>query len=160
MDRSIRIARPDDVASIQELMTEFARFVDLSEAFEVTAERLHDVLFGERSFVSALIAEVDGGPAGYAIYFPHFSSFRGQEGLFLEDLYVGEKFRGCGLGQMMLREIAREAKQKGFERIDFQVLERNLRAIEFYKALGAVSNEDERHFKFDGPAFEKLARAD
>lgn len=160
MDISIRVAHPADAASIHGLMTEFARYVDLSEAFDVSVERLYEVLFGVDAFVLALVAEADGGPAGYAIFFPHFSSFRGQEGLFLEDLYIGEKFRGCGLGQMMLREIARQAKQRGFERIDFQVLERNHRAIEFYKALGAVSNEDERHFKFDGYAFEKLAAED
>ncbi len=90
-------------------------------------------------------------------FYPNFSSFRGERGIYLEDIYIKPEFRGAGAGKLLLSEVARIAAERGFERMDFQVLDWNTPAIEFYKRLGAVCNADETHFKFSGEAFAALA---
>ena len=112
----------------------------------------------ERMFELAegLIA-FDGEQAiGYAIFYPNFATFRGQRGLYLEDIYIRDTYRGKGVGEAMLREIARFAAERGYERLDLLVLDWNTPAVNFYKKLGAVRDDDERHFKFTDDAFKKL----
>ena len=152
-------AAETDVPQIVELMREFAEFENLSADCEITAEKLAAAMFGENSFVECLTAKSGEILIGYAIFYPHFSSFRGQRGFYLEDIYIREEFRGLRIGEKMLGQIALNGKARGFERIDFQVLEWNAPAVGFYKKLGAAVNEDERHFKFDGAAFENLFRS-
>jgi len=101
---------------------------------------------------------IDGeNRVGYALFYPNFSSFRGERGLHLDDIYIRDEYRGTGVGETMLRDIAHIAASRGFERIDFQVLDWNTAAVKFYKKLGAVSNDEETHFKFAGEAFTALA---
>jgi ribosomal protein S18 acetylase RimI-like enzyme len=157
MDYTIRPVTEQDVSAILELMRAFAEYEKLASYFEVTEEKLRDAMFGQDAFVEGLLAEQDGEKAGYAIFYPCFSTFRGQPGFFLEDLYVSEKYRGTGLGELMLRKVAVSARARGFERIDFHVLDWNRSAIGFYEKLGATSADDERYFKFTGEAFAKLA---
>src|SRR5947209_13592649 len=145
---NIRLAEPADVAAIIALMREFAVFEGLLDHFENTEERLSQILFGEGRFVNALVAEVDDRVWAYSIFYPNFASFRGQLGMYLEDIYITADYRGRGIGDAMLREVARIAARRGFERIDFQVLEWNTSAIDFYEKLGAVRDDIERHFKF------------
>lgn len=114
-------------------------------------------MFGAEPVAEGLIAYDGETAVGYALYYANFSSFRGERGLHLDDIYVSSEYRGKGLGEAMLREIAREAASRGLERIDFNVLNWNTPAAEFYKKLGAVSNDEETHFKFAGNAFEQLA---
>lgn len=158
MDIKVRNAVNDDGAAIISLMRDFAAFERLSDFFTITEEMLVDALFGDTRFVEALVAEADGAIAAYAIFYPNFSSFRGQTGYYLEDLYIGEKYRGCGLGEAMLREIAKLGAARGLVRIDFQVLNWNKSAIGFYKSLGGVVDDDERHFKFTDEAFKSLVK--
>lgn len=158
MNIEIRKLEEADVPRIVVFLREFAAFEKLSEYCTVTEERLKTAIFGDEAFVEGLIACDDGKLVGYAIFFPHFSSFRGERGLYLEDIYVADTARGKGVGEAMLREIAVIAESRGYERIDFQVLKWNENAIKFYRKLGAVSNDDETHFKFSGDAFEKLFR--
>ena len=153
----IREAEERDVSEIIRLMRDFARFEELEEYFEATEGHLRDALFGPEAFVEALVAEEGGGYAGYALYYPNYASFRGQKGYYLEDLYVASEFRGSGLGEAFLREIARRGVARGFKRIDFQVLEWNAPAIGFYEKLGAHRDDTERHFKFTDEAFARLA---
>lgn len=156
---SIRIekTRIDDLPAVIDLMREFAVFEDLSDHFESTVEQLHEAMFGDGAFVEGLIA-FDGDDAiGYALFFPYFASFRGQRGLYLEDIYIKQEYRGKGVGEAMLKEIASTAEKRGFERIDFMVLDWNTPAVKFYEKLGAIRDEDERHFKFTDEAFKKLA---
>lgn len=157
MDITIRKAAADDVETIISLMRDFAAFEQLSDYLTITEELLTDALFGDASFVEAFVAEADGAIAGYAIFYPHFSSFRGQKGYYLEDIYIDEKYRGRGLGEAMLREIAKMGAARGFVRIDFQVLAWNTPAIDFYKSLRAAIDDDERHFKFTDEAFKALS---
>jgi ribosomal protein S18 acetylase RimI-like enzyme len=157
MAYNIELISEADLPAIIEMMTEFAEYEHLASYLEVTEERLRKAIFGKDAFVEGLIASNNRERVGYAIFYPCFSTFRGQSGFFLEDIYVSEKYRGIGLGELMLRKIAGLARSRGFDRLDFQVLEWNKPAIGFYEKLGAVRAEDERHFKFTDEAFAKLA---
>jgi ribosomal protein S18 acetylase RimI-like enzyme len=157
MELEIRDARPNDFARILEMMRDFADFVGLSDYLTISEERLSQAVFGPGAFVELMVAIRNGAIAGYAIIYPHFSSFRGERGFYLEDIYVDESSRREGVGLALLRAMARRAAERGFERIDFQVLKSNAGAIRFYEALGAESNDEERHFKFAGDAFARLS---
>jgi len=157
MDVEIREIEREDLPKVLDLMREFAVYEKLEQHLEVTIERLAAAMFGKESFVEGLIA-LDGENAlGYAIFYPNFLTFRGQCGYFLEDLFVSAKYRSTGLGRTLLSRIANLARERGFERIDFLVLDWNETAISFYRKLGAQRSEDERHFKFTDQAFQDLA---
>ena len=160
MDLNIRAIAPADVPSVVALLREFAAFEDLLDHCEVTEERLSAAMFDEKTVVEGLIA-FDGEEAiGYAIFFPNFASFRGQRGIYLEDIYVNDRYRGKGVGEAMIREVARIAASQGFERIDFLVLDWNTPALKFYEKLGALRDDEERHFKFTDDAFRRLSGPD
>ena len=157
MEIEIRKVSRDDLPAVLGLMREFAAYEKLEEYLEVTEERLAAAMFAEDAFVEGLIAFEGEVAAGYAMFYPSFATFRGQRGFFLEDLYVSEKHRHTGLGKRFLAKIANLAENRGFERIDFLVLDWNETAIRFYERLGAVRSEDESHFKFTDQAFRNLA---
>jgi ribosomal protein S18 acetylase RimI-like enzyme len=148
-------ACPDHIPAIIEMMREFAEFESLEKYFEVTEDRLAAALFGETKVAEAIIASTGETLGGYALFYPNFASFRGQRGFYLEDIYIRSEFRGFGLGEKMLGEIARIARNRGYERIDFTVLEWNEAAIGFYRKLGAVHDPDDLHFKFTDEAFRR-----
>jgi ribosomal protein S18 acetylase RimI-like enzyme len=156
MSTEIRNALPADVPAIIGLMREFAEFERVSEYLEITEEKLLAAMFAPGAYVEGLIALDAGTPVGYAIFYPNFLTFRGQQGYFLEDLFVSEAGRRQGLGEKMLRMVAGMAKKRGFERIDFLVLDWNQPAIDFYRKLGAGIADDETHFKFTDDAFRDL----
>jgi ribosomal protein S18 acetylase RimI-like enzyme len=155
----IREAETSDVPVILSLLADFAAFENLSEFLTISEDDLREAMFGESSFVEGLVCEFEGQTAGFAIFYPRFSSFRGQRGYYLEDIYIDSSYRGRGFGEALLREIARKGKARGFGRIDFQVLEWNFAAIEFYKALGAVVEDEDKHLKFVDEAFDQLAQS-
>jgi ribosomal protein S18 acetylase RimI-like enzyme len=138
-------------------LQQFAQLVGLSEYATVNEDRLRLAVFADNAFVRLLVACDVDTVIGYAIFYPHFSSFRGESGFFLEDIFIDERHRGNQVGQLLLGEIARRAKEHGFSRIDFQVMTSNTGARRFYERLGGESNADEIRFKFAGPAFERLA---
>ena len=157
MKTTLRTVRPNDIPAIVGLIREFAEFEDLSSYCEVTEDRLMTALFGESAVVEGLIAFEADRPIGYALFFPNFSSFRGQRGFYLDDIYLNEKYRGHGIGRAMLKKVASLAAERGFERIDLLVLDWNTKAVDFYLSLGAVHNLEEKHFKFTDNAFQELA---
>ena len=157
MSLRIKKAAAENVPQIIALIREFAGYENLSDFCEVTEERLDVALFGETKVAEAIIVFQEAAPIAYAIFYPNFASFRGQRGLYLEDIYIKQEFRGRGVGEAMLKYIAGIGKERGFERIDFQVLEWNAPAIKFYEKLGAERDEEERHFRFVGESFAKLA---
>ena len=156
MDIQIRKSTPDEVSDIVRLMRDFAEYENLGDYCEITEDRLMEVMFGPEAFVEGLVAFHEKTPIGYAMFYPYFASFRGQCGYYLEDIFVAEDFRRNGLGEAMVRIIAKLARQRGFERIDFQVLEWNAPAVRFYEKLGAVRDDSERHFKFIDHSFDSL----
>ena len=160
MNLSIRKIGPGDLPNVVSMLHEFAAFEDLSSYCEVTEERLRTAMFGAGKVVEGLIAFDEDIPVGYALFFPNFSSFRGQRGFYLDDIYVRNEYRGKGVGLKLLKEIAQIAASRGYERIDFQVLDWNTRAIGFYQRLGADSNDEETHFKFTDEALAQLAKGE
>jgi GNAT superfamily N-acetyltransferase len=160
MDIQIRKSTPDEVPAIVRLMRDFAEYENLADYCEITEERLLDVMFGEEAFVEGLVAFHEEEPVAYAMFYPYFASFRGQCGYYLEDIFIAEDFRRNGLGEAMVKIIARLARQRGFDRIDFQVLEWNTPAVKFYEKLGALRDDSERHFKFIDSSFNSLVSED
>lgn len=154
---SVREANAADVRVIALLIREFAEFEKLNDWCEVTENDLHEAIFGKQSFVQALVAMDGNRYVGYALYFPVFKSFRGERSIFLEDLYVTPDLRGNGLGFVMLREVAKFAKEQGFTRLDWQALKWNEAAINFYKNLGAETDDENFDFRLRGAAFKELA---
>ncbi len=157
MTLTIKKATPENIPQIIVLMREFAEYEKLLEYLEVTEERLEIALFGDGKVAEAIVASDGETVIGYAIFFPYFATFRGQRGIYLEDIFITKAARGRGVGEMMLKHIAKIAQVRGFERIDFQVLKWNAPAIGFYENLGAERNDEDRHFKFSDKAFENLA---
>lgn len=160
MDIQIRKSSPDEVPAIVRLMRDFAEYENLAEYCEITEQRLFEVMFGKEAFVEGLLAFHEQVPVAYAMFYPYFASFRGQCGYYLEDIFVAEDFRRNGLGEAMVKIVAQLAKHRGFERIDFQVLEWNSPAVKFYEKLGAVRDDSERHFKFIDSSFNSLISDD
>ncbi len=152
----VREAKSADVPAIALLIREFAEFEKLEQWCEVTEADLREAIFGERKFVQALVAMDGNRYVGYALFFPVFKSFRGERSVFLEDLYVTPDLRGNGLGFVMLREVAKYAEEQGFARLDWQALKWNEQAINFYKNLGAESDDENLDFRLRGAAFVRL----
>ena len=159
MTLTIKKAELENIPQIIALLQEFAEYENLLDFVEITEERLKIALFGEGKTAEAIVAFDGAAAIGYAVFNPNFSTFRGQRGFYLEDIYIRKDFRKKGVGEMMLKHIAKLAETRGFERIDFLVLEWNTPAARFYKKLGAVRDEEERHFKFTDEAFQKLANS-
>jgi GNAT superfamily N-acetyltransferase len=157
MNLNIRPIAIDEIPAVIALMRDFAEFEKLSDWFKITEDKLKDVLFGDAQFVESLAAVDDEKLIGYALFFPCFASFRGQRSLYLEDLFITPEYRGHNVGELMLREIARIGKTRGFERIDFQVIDWNEHAMRFYRRLGAEPGDGVRYFKFTDEAFLDLA---
>ncbi len=157
MEISIQNITESDLAAVIDLMRDFAEYENLSLYCEITEQQLYAAMFGPEAFVEGLIVTDGARAVAYVLFYPNFSSFRGQRGLHLEDIYILDEYRRLNLGEKMLREIARIAQRRGLTRIDFQVLEWNKPAVNFYLKHGATRNDDERHFKFVGRAFDRLA---
>ena len=104
------------------------------------------------------MAEWDGKPAGYAFFFDYYSTFEGRAGIFLEDIYVRERFRGKKIGSALLARVAAIAKQEKCFGVRWQVLDWNTPAIDFYRGLGAKMLSDWETFRLAGDALERLAR--
>ena len=154
----LRAAEPRDVEAIVNLVRELAEFERLADQLELTAERLHLHLFGERPVVEAVVAEVAGQVVAYALFFTNFSSFLGKPGLYLEDLYVQPAHRSAGLGQSLLRHLAGLALERGYGRFEWSVLDWNAGAIRFYENMGASVSADWRACRLSGEALAQLGR--
>ena len=122
-----------------------------------TEDGLRESLFGGRRYAEVLIAEHDGAPAGFALFFHNFSTFLGKPGIYLEDLYVRPEFRGRGVGKELLINLARLAKERGCGRLEWWVLDWNESSIGFYRELGAVPMDDWTVYRVSGMALEDLA---
>jgi GNAT superfamily N-acetyltransferase len=149
---SIRPASPADCATLIGLIRELAVYERLEAHVKVTPDDIERNLFGPRPYAEAMIAEVEGEAVGYALFFHNFSSFRGQPGLYLEDVFVKPAFRGRGIGRALLTKLAQVGVDRGCDRIEWIALDWNKSAIEFYRSLGALSLNDWMIFRLaDGP---------
>jgi GNAT superfamily N-acetyltransferase len=110
--------------------------------------------------VRVLIAEYQGEPAGFALFFLNFSTFLAKPGIFLEDLFVRPAVRGKGIGKALLKELVKTAAQEGYGRVEWAVLDWNTQAIDFYRSLGASPMSDWTIFRLNSAAINSLARDD
>lgn len=154
---SIRTAVEADVELIDAFVTGLAEYEQLLHLKTATAEDLRQGLFGPRARAEALIAELDSRPAGMALFFPTFSTFKGQPGLYLEDLFVDPEFRGEGVGRALLARLAAIAVERGCFRLEWSVLDWNRGAIDFYRRLGADPAAGWTVYHLSGSALERLA---
>jgi GNAT superfamily N-acetyltransferase len=156
----IRPARREDVALMFSLIVELAEYERAADQVVGTEAMLEAALFGPQPVADALIAEVDDQPAGFALFYTSFSTWKCAPGIWLEDLIVRERFRGAGVGGALMRELAAIALQRGCGRVEWAVLDWNAPAIAFYDRLGASSVDDWRLRRLDGAALERAARGE
>ncbi len=147
----------EDVGLILALIGELAEYERLSQEVCASEEELGRWLFGAKPVAEALIAEDGGSPVGFALFFHNFSTFLGRPGLYLEDLYVRPESRGKGIGKLLLRELARIARDRGCGRLEWAVLDWNEPAIRFYEALGAKPMSDWTVFRLTDEGISRLA---
>lgn len=157
MSIAIRPARREDAALIFALVRELAEYEKLLDQVDATEQSIARVLFAESPRVFCDIAEWDGEPCGFALWFLNFSSFRGRHGVYLEDLFVRPSHRGRGLGKALLARLARRCVAEGWSRFEWAVLDWNAPSIAFYKSLGATMLEEWRICRVSGEALARLA---
>jgi GNAT superfamily N-acetyltransferase len=153
----IRQAERSDVSLILEFIRELAEYERLSPEMVATPEDLLRDGFSDRPYFQVVIAEWDGHPAGFALYFYNYSTFQGRPGLYLEDLFVRPSYRGKGIGKALLVHLARVAAEQNCGRYQWQVLDWNTSSIKFYESLGAQMMKEWLTMRVTGEALARLA---
>jgi GNAT superfamily N-acetyltransferase len=160
MPHTIRPATPSDVPLVLALVRELAVYEHLEHEVVADEVTLAATMFGPDANAEAVIAELDGEPVGFALFFYNVSTFLGRRGLYLEDLFVRPAARGSGIGRALLTHLARLAVERGCGRMNWAVLDWNQPAIRFYQSLGAELVDAWRIFRLDGDALRALAARD
>ena len=146
-----------DVGLVLQFVRELADYERLSEAVVATEAGLRECLFGPDRIAYALIAYLDGEPAGFAVYFFSFSTFLARRGLFLEDLYIRPECRRRGVGRALLAHLARVAVERGCGRMEWNVLNWNEMALRVYRGIGAQPMSEWTNQRLTGSALAALA---
>ncbi len=157
MNTVIRRATAGDAAQILEFIRALAAFERAPDAVTATEEGLIRDGFGPNPFFRCLIADYDGQPAGFALFFFNYSTWVGRPGIYVEDLFVLPQFRRQGIGSELLRQVAAIAIENGCERMQWEVLDWNTPAIDFYRDLGAEFLDEWRNVRLSGEALKRLA---
>ena len=153
----IEPATKDDLAVVLRLIKELAEYEKLTSEVAATEAILGEWLFGSRRAAEVIIGYADRDPAGFAVYFQNFSTFLGQPGLYLEDLFVVPHWRAHGLGRQLLVYLAKLAVDRGYGRMEWSVLDWNEPAIRFYRRLDARPMDEWTTFRLTGAALKRLA---
>ena len=157
---SLNPVRPDEVSLLLSLIRELAEFEKLSHEVVATEDVLRESLFGERRVAEAILARIDDVPAGFALYYHSFSTFLGRPGLYLEDLYVRSDHRGKGVGTALLTHVAAVAVERRCGRLEWEVLDWNRRAVDFYTGMGARPVTGWTVYRMTGDALAALGRGE
>ncbi|APX64979.1 GNAT family N-acetyltransferase [Sphingomonas sp. gentR] len=157
MSITLRPAEPADAATILGFVRELAAFEREPDAVVATEPMLAEALFGVPPAAEAVIAERDGQAVGFALFFANFSTWTGRRGLYLEDLYVTPSARGAGVGKALLIHLAGIARDRGWARFEWSVLDWNTPAVEFYRAMGAQAMDEWTVQRVSGEALKTLA---
>ena len=152
----VRDAVPDAVGQVVDLVRQLARYERSEDAVQATEEDLRRALFCTSPQVFALVAEAEGKVIGIAVYFVSFSTWTGRHGLYLEDLFVVPEHRSRGVGRALLGSLAARALDRGCARVEWAVLDWNQPAIDFYRSLGAIANDDWTTFRLSGAALAEV----
>ncbi|MCM2394217.1 GNAT family N-acetyltransferase [Streptomyces albipurpureus] len=156
----IRNATPADIPEIHRMVRELAEYEKALDEVHATEEQLREALFGERPAAYAHIAETDDGETvGFALWFLNFSTWRGVHGIYLEDLYVRPDRRGGGHGKALLTELARICVARGYQRLEWSVLNWNTPSIAFYESLGAKPQDEWTVYRLTDEALGELGAA-
>ncbi len=153
----IRAATEADIPLILQFIRDLAVYEKLEHKVVATEDGLRRTLFGNPRFAEVVFAVVDGAAVGFALFFHNYSTFLGQPGIYLEDLFVKPEMRGHGYGKALLAHLALLAKERGCGRVEWAVLNWNQPSIDFYKRLGAVPMDDWTVFRLIGEALDNLA---
>jgi ribosomal protein S18 acetylase RimI-like enzyme len=156
-DTVIRLATADDAASIHSMIVELANATGLRQKVTSKPKNFLRHGAGDRPAFEAYIAERAGKALGLCLFFYSFSSWRGEPGVYVQDLYVSDDARGCGLGRRLIEQTVRLAKARGATYLRLSVARKNTAAQEFYRTIGMSESEDECIYQVAGPAFERLA---
>lgn len=157
MSITIRQARPTDSNAIYDMIYELAVYEKAPEEVVTTPDEIKATLFGADSKTEALICEIDGNVAGYAVFFTSYSTWLGRNGIYMEDLYISPDYRGAGAGKALLKYIAQCAVQRKCGRLEWSVLDWNKPAIDFYLSIGALPQSEWVRYRLDGDALLKFA---
>ena len=158
MTLTIRKAEERDAALVLSFIRELAEYERLAHEVDATEADIAKALFGPQPRVFADIAEWNGEPAGFALWFYNFSTFRGRHGIYLEDLFVRPEYRSKGLGKALLQHLAKRCIAEDLPRLEWWVLDWNEPAIKFYRSIGAVPMDEWTVQRVTGEALEKLAK--
>ncbi len=158
MSLAIRAARPADGALIFALVRELADYEKLSADVDATEDAIAAALFGAQPRLYCDIAEWSGEPAGFAVWFLNYSTFRGRAGIYVEDIFVKAAFRKRGIGKALMARLARRCVEQGYARFEWAVLGWNAPSIAFYKSIGAQVMEEWRICRLSGDALAAFAR--
>lgn len=153
----IRRARPSDLEILYGLLLELADYEKLLDTVKLTQVEFGRALFGEPCMIEAILADVDGKSVGFALFYPVFPTFLGRPGMYLEDIFVRPGCRGMGIGKKLLATVTRVARDRGFGRVDWAVLDWNEAAQKFYRSLGAKPKEGWTTYQLLGEAMESVA---
>jgi len=159
-DLVIRPARPGEAGLVLGFVRALAEYEQLLQEVEADEAAIDAALFGPAPRVFCAIAECAGEPAGFALWFYTFSTFRGRHGRYLEDLFVDPKFRGMGIGKALLRHLARRCLDEGLPRFEWQVLDWNAPSIAFYEAQGARRLPEWQRCRLEEGALRAFARGE
>jgi GNAT superfamily N-acetyltransferase len=159
MSLVIRDAERGDAKVIVDFIMALAVYERLAHEAVATIADIERELFGASPKVFCQLAEVDGKPAGFALWYYTFSTFQGRHGIWLEDLFVDPAMRGLGIGKALLADLARRCVREGLGRYEWNVLDWNQPSIDFYISQGAAFLDDWRRCRVTGPALARLGAA-
>ena len=154
----IREAQRADAPAIYGLIHELAEYERAPHEVVATLEDIESTLFGSNPTAFCHVAERDGDVVGIAIWFLNYSTWLGQPGIYLEDLYVKPDYRGSGLGLALMKELAKICVDRGYQRFQWWVLDWNEPSINFYQSIGAVAMDEWTVYRLSGDALEKFAQ--
>jgi GNAT superfamily N-acetyltransferase len=154
---TIRPAMPADAALVHGFIRALAEYEKLLDAVTATEADVARALFGPAPRAFAEIAEADGRPVGFALWYYSYSTFAGRHGIYLEDLFVAPEARGQGAGKALLQSLARRCVAEGLPRLEWSVLDWNAPSIAFYDSLGAASMDEWILRRLTGEALGRLA---
>ena len=159
MTVTVRPATPADASLIHQFILDLAEYEKLLDTVQATEADTAAALFGDKARAFADIAEIDGQPVGFALWFYNYSTFVGRHGIYLEDLFVRPSARGAGAGKALLANLAMRCVDEGLGRLEWSVLDWNAPSIAFYDSLGAAAMDEWIIRRLTGEALRKLAGA-
>ena len=155
---TIRFAKESDIPTILRFIKELAVYEHLEHELNLTEESLKENIFDKKK-AEVVIAFEDNVPVGHAVFFETFSTFVGRRGLYLDDLYVNDQYRGLGYGKKLFEEVAKIAYERNCGRLEWQCLDWNKSSIDFYLSTGAEMVKDARVYRLTNDALGKFLKS-